>query len=91
MSCPGALSRQCRTSFQIVGTAAATVGRCVSIRSISDFESRNRSVITISAPAINAPYGMPHALAWNIGTMGSTLSVNPTPTALAVLVIIACR
>ena len=79
------------TSFQIVGTAPATVGRCVSIRSISDGASRKRSGSTRSAPAISAAYGSPQALAWNIGTIGSTESSAPMPSVLAVHVLIECR
>ena len=79
------------TSFQMVGTAPATVGRCVSIMSISDRASRWQSGKTKSAPAINAAYGIPHALAWNIGTIGSTLSLDPSPMALPVQAAIVCR
>ena len=77
MSCPGSFSRRCMTSFQMVGTAPATVGRCVSIMSITEAGSRWQSGNTKSAPAISAAYGIPHALAWNIGTIGSTLSLDP--------------
>ena len=92
MSWPASVSRQCSTSFQIVGTAAAIVGRCVSIRSISDFASRNRSVITSSAPAINAAVRHPPRVGVEHRHDGKHL-VGRTrrPTALAVLVIIACR
>ena len=51
------------TSFQMVGTAPATVGRSFSIMSITDPASRWQSGSTKSAPAISAAYGSPHALA----------------------------
>ena len=79
------------TSFQMVGTAPATVGRCVSIMSITDAGSRWQSGNTKSAPAISAAYAIPHALAWNIGTIDSTLSLDPSPMALPVQAAIVCR
>ena len=34
----------------------------------------------MSAPVMNAPYGVPQALAWNIGTIDSTLSRSLMPS-----------
>jgi hypothetical protein len=79
------------TSFQIVGTAHDTVGRCDSIRPISEAASMKRSGSTRSAPAISAAYGNPHALAWNIGTMGRAESSKPSPIPLALHTIVECR
>ncbi len=79
------------TSFQIVGTAPAIVGRWVSTRWISDLASMWRSGSTKSAPAINAAYGSPQALAWYIGTIGSTRSLAPTPMPLVLHAAIVCR
>jgi hypothetical protein len=43
------------------------------------------------APAIAALHGMPHAFAWNIGTIGRTVSCSVAPIALAWLTPKACR
>jgi hypothetical protein len=52
---------------------------------------RSRAGITSPAPALNAAYGMPHALAWNIGTTGMDLSFQDRPPLLfAVSVLMAC-
>ena len=74
-----------------MGTAPVTVGRCVSIRCTSDLASMKRSGITMSAPAISAAYGRPHALAWNIGTIGSALSEKLRPIPLPLQTAIECR
>ncbi len=79
------------TSFQIVGTAPATVGRWVSMRSTSDLASMKRSGSTMSAPAISAAYGRPQALAWNIGTIGNALSEKLSPMPLPLQTAIECR
>ena len=79
------------TSFQIVGTAPATVGRWVSMRSTIDLASMRRSGSTRSAPAISAAYGRPQALAWNIGTIGSALSEKLKPMPLPLQTAIECR
>src|SRR6202007_2879657 len=81
-SWPGSFSRQCMTSFQMVGTAPATVGRSSSIMPISDLASRWQSGSSRSAPALTAAYGSPQPLAWNIGTIGSTQSLELTPRPL---------
>ena len=79
------------TSFQIVGTAPATVGRCVSISRTIDLASMNLSGSTMSAPAISAAYGRPQALAWNIGTIGNALSEKLNPMPLPLHTAIECR
>src|SRR4051794_6788169 len=61
-------------SFQIVGTAPLIVGRSDSMMRTNGSACRNRSGITTSAPAMKAAYGMPHAFAWNCGTITSALS-----------------
>ena len=71
------------TSFQMVGTAPATVGRSFSIMSTSDLASRWQSGSTRSAPAISAAYGRPQALAWNIGTIGMHAIAGADPEAVA--------
>ena len=91
MSWPGSPSRKFITSFQIVGTAPATVGRWVSIRFTRDLASMNRSGSTMSAPAISAAYGSPQALAWNIGTIGKALSEKLRPMPLPPQTAIECR
>jgi hypothetical protein len=52
---------------------------------------RYRFGMTRSAPAIHAAYGVPHALAWNIGTIGNTRSRSVYPTAPACNTPIECR
>ena len=44
-----------------------------------------------SAPDRTAAYGRPHALAWNIGTTGSTRSLSQTPRVLPMQTPIECR
>src|SRR5215204_7523257 len=66
-------SRYASKSVQIVGTAAANVGRSASIIAASGAACRNRSGISSEAPDMNAAYGMPQAIAWNIGTTTSAL------------------
>ena len=52
--------------------------------------SRWRPGITSAVPAIGAACGMPQALTWNIGTTGSTRSVERKPSAVAMLTEKAC-
>ena len=58
----------------MVGTAPAQVGRSCSMNLASGSHCRYRPGMRRSAPASHAAYGVPHALAWNIGTTGSTRS-----------------
>jgi hypothetical protein len=75
----------------MVGTAPATVGRSDSMSFASGSAWRNRSGMTKLAPAYHAAYGSPHALAWNIGTIGSTRSCSVSPTAMPALTLIECN
>src|SRR5581483_4750927 len=87
---PGLARRNCRMSFQIVGTAAEIVTLSASIKPISGSACRNRSGMTRSAPDMNAAYGVPHAFAWNIGTIGIVRSSAPSPLLFAVHTDIEC-
>ena len=58
----------------MVGTAAASVGRSEAIIAASGSGCRNRSGMSSEAPTMNAAYGRPHDMAWNIGTIARTLS-----------------
>ena len=75
----------------MVGTAPATVGRSASISLTSGSGCRNRSGMIRSAPDMTAAYGRPHALAWNIGTTGSTRSLSHMPKVLPRQTPIECR
>ena len=44
-----------------------------------------------SAPVMNPPYGVPQALAWNIGTIESTLSRSLIPSELPEVMAMVCR
>ena len=79
------------TSFQMVGTAPATVGRWVSIMWTRVLASMCRSGSRMSAPAISAAYGRPQALAWNIGTIGKALSEKLKPMPLPLHTAVECR
>lgn len=80
-------SRPC----QMVGTAAAWVGRSVSIISASGPGCRKRSGISRLMPVMKAACGMPQALTWNIGTMGSVVSAVVSAKDSAMLTCIECR
>src|SRR3954469_2914322 len=75
-------------SFQIVGTAPLIVGCSDSMTLTSGSACRNRSGITRSPPAMKAAYGMPHALAWNCGTITSATSWNDSAN---VFIVVAAR
>ena len=83
----GFVSAKRPTSFQMVGTAPATVARSSAIRRQSGSGWRNRPGISRSAPVSHPAYGSPQALAWNIGTMRSTRSycVRPKTDAMQTL------
>ena len=74
-----------------MGTAPASVGRSSSISAASGSGCRNRSGMIEVAPAITAAYGSPQALAWNIGTTGSTRSRSDSAKTLPVQTAIECR
>ena len=90
VSVRGARSSCSRIAVQIVGTPAATVTCSPSIRSSRLLASRAGPGITSLAPAVTAPNGMPHALAWNIGTTGSTVSRCPRPSPSVISVASEC-
>ena len=71
---PGLASRYCSTPIQIVGTPPVRVTRSRTNRSTRLAGSRCGPGITNLAPTMIAPNGMPHALAWNIGTTGIIVS-----------------
>ena len=52
---------------------------------------RNGPGICKVAPDRKAANGMPHALAWNIGTMASARSASVMPSIDAAITAIACR
>ena len=76
---PGLASRYCSTPIQIVGTPPVMVTRSRWNRSTTLAGSRCGPGITIFAPTIVAPKGMPQALAWNIGTTGIIVSRSQRP------------
>ena len=76
-------------SLRIVGTAPVTVGRSAAMNSSSGPDVRCWPTSSSSAPARNAAYGTPQALAWNIGTIGITRSRSHRPKALALQTAIA--
>src|SRR6478609_7048714 len=63
-------SRPCHT----VGTPADTVTPSASNRSCRLLPSRNGPGRTSLAPTMQAAYGRPQALTWNIGTTGRMVS-----------------
>ena len=73
MSVPGAFTSR---SFSTVGTAPVSVGWVSAMTLLSGPACRNCCGNTRSAPIIHAAYGVPHALAWNIGTITSMRSVS---------------
>jgi len=75
----GLASSSCSTPIQIVGTPPVMVTRSRSNRSRMLAGSRCGPGITCFAPVITEANGMPHALAWNIGTMGQTVSSSQMP------------
>ena len=88
----GRRRRAASTPCQIVGTPAAIVtllgGDQVGDRAAASCADRGRPE---RAPAMRAAYGMPQALAWNIGTTGITVSRSRMPIASAWHGAIECR
>ena len=64
----------------MVGTPAETVGRWRAMMFDSGSACRNCWGMIMSAPVRKQPYGVPHALAWNMGTMESTESRSLIPS-----------
>ncbi len=75
-----AASSASRIAIQIVGTPAALVTRSADISSSRLGGSRCGPHSTRRAPTIAAAYGSPHALTWNIGTTGSSVSARDSPS-----------
>src|SRR4051794_274028 len=73
-----------RRSAQIVGTAALIVTFSASIALASGSACMNLLGITRLQPVRPAAYGMPQALAWNIGTIGSIRSDDDSAIVSAV-------
>jgi hypothetical protein len=74
----------------MVGTAPARVGRSSAIIRARGSACRKRPGRTKSVPAIQPAYGSPQALAWNIGTTGSTLSCSVSPSTLPLVFATEC-
>lgn len=80
-------SRPC----QMVGTAAACVGRSLSIISASGAGWRKRSGISMFTPVMNVACGRPHAFTWNCGTTTSEVSSSVRPMDCVMLTCMECR
>src|SRR4051812_13318292 len=78
-------------SAQIVGTAPENVTRSSFTIRVSGSAWRNLPGMIKLAPHMNPAYGMPQQFAWNIGTMASTRSRSPRPSAFVVVDAIECR
>ena len=76
----GSASSDCRTAIHTVGTPADIVTRSLAIRSRTLTGSSFGPGSTSAAPANAAAYGVPHALAWNIGTTGRIVSRPEIPS-----------
>src|SRR6185437_10153813 len=78
-------------SAQIVGTAPENVTRSSFTMRVSGSACRNLPGMINDAPHMNAAYGIPHALAWNIGTMSRTRSRSDRLSAVGVVAASECR
>ena len=78
-------------SLSTVGTAPDSVGRCSSMIRASGAACRNCCGKIRSAPIIHAAYGMPHTLAWNIGTITSIRSFSLSARVAVEVIITECR
>lgn len=76
---------------QMVGTAAAWVGRSVSIISASGPGWRKRSGISMLTPVISVACGRPQALTWNWGTTTRLVSASVSPIDWLMLTCMECR
>ena len=65
--------------------------RSVAMNRVRCSGCRNGPGICKVAPDRNAAYGMPHALAWNIGTIAIARSASVMPWMEAAITAIACR
>ena len=73
------------TPIQMVGTPAATVTRSSSMSLARATGDRSAPGITRVAPVATPAWARPQALAWNIGTTGSTTSRSQTPIVSAII------
>ncbi len=80
-------SRPC----QMVGTAAAWLGRSRSIISASGAGWRKRSGISRLTPVMKVACGRPQALTWNCGTTTSEVSWSVRPIDWVMLTCMECR
>ncbi len=80
-----------RTASHTVGTPAESVTRSCSHSSITPAGSSRSIGMMKSAPTIIERNGVPQALTWNIGTIGSTRSRSQIAIASASPVASACR
>src|ERR1700704_4310021 len=78
-------------SAQIVGTAPENVTRSSLTMRVNGSACRNPPGTTRDAPHMNAAYGMPHALAWNIGTIVRMRSRSDRLSAAGVVAASECR
>src|SRR3954454_23082409 len=78
-------------SDQMVGTAPENVTCSSFTMRVSGSAWRNLLGITSDAPHMNAAYGMPQALAWNIGTITRTRSRSERSSAAGVHTASECR
>jgi len=75
----------------MVGTPEVTVVRSAAMNLVRRSGCRNGPGICSVAPDRKAANGMPHALAWNIGTIASARSASVLPWIEAAITAIACR
>ena len=81
----------CKMACQIVGTAAASVGRSARMKAQMPSAVMNGPGMCSDAPDMNAPNGIPQALTWNIGTNMRILSLSVGPVSVAAWPDSACR
>ena len=85
-------ARMCAsTPAQIVGTPPATVTCSSPMSRTSVAGCRSRSGMIRAAPDSKQAKARPHALAWNMGTTGSTRSRSDRPKAFPRQAPIECR
>ncbi|GAA3227465.1 hypothetical protein GCM10020256_38850 [Streptomyces thermocoprophilus] len=75
----------------MVGTAAACVGRTVSIISARGAGWRKRSGMSRFTPVMKVAWGRPQALTWNCGTTTREVSWSVRPMDWAMLTCMLCR
>src|SRR3954462_10440948 len=78
-------------SVNTVGTAPVKVGRVSSMIRLNGGACRNCCGKTRSAPTIHAAYGVPQALAWNIGTITNIRSLSARAMLAVDVTINECR